>query len=139
MVLVFEISCDASKTCIGVVLSHDNHPIEFFSEKLKKPHANYSTYDVELYAVVQTLNHKRHYLSQWEFILHADHKALKYLTSKKKQSAKQICLFNELECFTYILKHKPEKENAVVDALSRLPHDPELSSMANFWMILNFT
>lgn len=37
---IFEISCDTSKTGIGVILSHNNHHIEFFSEKVKQPQVN---------------------------------------------------------------------------------------------------
>jgi len=58
----FEIECDASNICIGVVLLQEGHPIAYFSEKLKGSHINYSIYDKQLYALVRALQNWQHYL-----------------------------------------------------------------------------
>lgn len=50
---VFEVDC--SSASIGIVLSQEGCPIVFFSEKLFGADLNYSTYDAELYAMIQTL------------------------------------------------------------------------------------
>ena len=78
---VFEVACDASGVGIGGVLSQENHPVAFFSEKLNKAKIKYSTYDKEFYAVVQALRYWRHYLLPHEFVLFSDHEALRYLNS----------------------------------------------------------
>ncbi len=52
----FEVACEASHSGIGGVLSYQGHPIAFFSEKLSDAKHRYSTYDLELYAMVQLLN-----------------------------------------------------------------------------------
>ena len=81
---IYEVACDASNVGIGGVLSQESHPIAFYSEKLDSSKFSYSTYDKELYALVQTLKHWRHYLICKEFILFSDHEALKWLNSQKK-------------------------------------------------------
>ncbi|CAA7034278.1 unnamed protein product [Microthlaspi erraticum] len=75
----FVLHCDASKLGIGAVLSQNGRPITFFSEKLAGARGRYSTYDVELYAVVQAIKHWRHYLFHQEFVLFTDHDALKLM------------------------------------------------------------
>lgn len=76
---MFEVTCDASKTRIGEDLSENGHPIEFGSEKLKQPQANYSTIDAELYVVVRALRYWRHYLTHREFILNGNHESLNFI------------------------------------------------------------
>ena len=77
---IFQVNIDATHVGIGAVLSQDGRPISHFSEKLSGDRVWYSTYDIKLYAIVQTLRHWWHYLLQREFILYYDHEALKYIS-----------------------------------------------------------
>ena len=106
---VFEVDCDASHTGIGAVLSQAGRPIAFFSEKLNDVRKNYSTYDVEFYAIVQALRHWRHYLVPKEFVLFTDHIALKYVNTQKKLNSRHAKWVSFLQGYTFVLKHKSGK------------------------------
>ena len=76
---VFTIVCDASNRAIGEVLIQEGKPIAFFSENLNEAKQRYSTYDLELYAIVQSLRRWRHYLLPKEFVVYTDNHALIFL------------------------------------------------------------
>ncbi|KAE8672853.1 putative CCCH-type zinc finger family protein [Hibiscus syriacus] len=116
---VFEVNCDASGVGIGGVLSQAGRPVAFFSEKLSGSKKNYSTYDLEFYAIVQSLKHWRHYLVQKEFILFTDHEALKYINGQHKLSRRHAKWVAYLQEFTFTLRHQAGSLNCVADALSR--------------------
>lgn len=117
--LVFELHCDASKLGIGTVLSQQNRPIAYFSEKLNGARQRYSTYDVEFYAIVQAIKHWRHYLVHRDFVLFTDHDALRHLDSQTKVSSRHASWIAFLQQFTFAIKHQSGKTNRVADALSR--------------------
>ncbi|KAE8699360.1 putative CCCH-type zinc finger family protein [Hibiscus syriacus] len=116
---VFEVNCDASGVGIGGVLSQVGRPVAFSSEKLSGSKKNYSTYDLEFYAIVQSLKHWRHYLVQKEYILFTDHEALKYINGQHKLSRRHAKWVAYLQEFTFTLRHQAGSLNRVADALSR--------------------
>ena len=79
---VFRVEIDASGTTIGVVLSREKIPIAYFNEKLNDEKQKYSSYDKELYVVVQALNKWRHYLMPKDFVLYSDNHVVRFLSSK---------------------------------------------------------
>jgi hypothetical protein len=71
----------------------------------------YSTYDLELYAVVQSLKHWQHYLIHREFVLFSDHDSLRHLQSQKHLNARHARWVEFLQQYTFVLKHKAGTEN----------------------------
>ena len=78
---VFQVERDASGTTIGVVMSQEHGLVAYFSEKLNEEKQKYSSYDKELYVVVQALKKWRHYLMPKEFVLYYDNHALQFINS----------------------------------------------------------
>ena len=64
---------------VGVVLLQDRYLFAYFGEKLHGVALNYPTYDKELCALVRTIQTWEHYLVSEEFVIHSDHKSLKYI------------------------------------------------------------
>jgi hypothetical protein len=114
---VFEVDC-ASHVGIGGVLSQEGHPIAFFSEKLNETRKNYSTCDVEFYAIIQALRHWWSYLIQREFILNSDHEALKHINTQASLNRRHGNWVAFLQEYTFVLKHKKGKCNQVAEAQS---------------------
>jgi hypothetical protein len=115
----FELHCDASKVGTGVVLSQEGKLVAFFSEKLSGSRLNYSTYDMEFYALVQSLRHWSSYLAYNDFILYSNHEALKHLNSQDKLSSRHAKWAAYVQQFSFTIKHKAEALNRVANALSR--------------------
>ena len=114
----FEVECDASVVKIGVVLSQEGKPVEFFSEKLEETRQKWSTYEQELYVVLKALKVCEHFLIQREFILYTDHQALKFINSQRNLNWMHAWWVSYIQRFTFSLKHKSGKLNWVGDALS---------------------
>ena len=104
----FEIECDASGVGIGGVLMQEGKPIAYFSEKLNGPTLNYSVYDKELYALVQSLETSQHYLWPKEFVIHSDHESLKHLKGQLKLNRRHA-KWSELIVFS-LYCHVQERE-----------------------------
>ena len=62
----------------------------FHSEKLNDAKRKSSSYDLELYALVQALMKWRHYSLPNEFVVYLDNQALSFLNSQDKLSSKHM-------------------------------------------------
>ncbi|GJS54906.1 RNA-directed DNA polymerase [Tanacetum coccineum] len=114
----FQVECDASGVGIGGVLSQNQRPITFFSEKLNDARRKYSTYDKEFYAIVRSLDTWRHYLLSNEFVLFSDHEALKFINGQHKLKSRHAKYVEFIKDFSFVIRHKVGLNNQVADALS---------------------
>lgn len=97
--IAFQVECDASRLGIGGVLSENNRPIVFFSEKFSDARQGYNTYDKEFYAIVRSLEYCRHYLLPGEFILYSDHQALRFINNQHKHNPRHAKWVEYLQYF----------------------------------------
>ena len=79
---------------------------------------NYSSYDKELYVVVQALKKWKYYMMPKEFVLYYDNHALQFINSQPKLNKKHSKWVECLHKFT--LWSTSGKSNKVDDALSRV-------------------
>ncbi|GFW47157.1 transposon Tf2-6 polyprotein [Trichonephila clavipes] len=122
-----ELHTDASKFGYGAILlqqSDDNklHPVHYFSKKTTPQEEKYSSYELEVLAVNESLKKFRNYLVGNKFKIVTDCSAFQKTMRSKKQLTPKIArwaLF--LEDFNYEIIHRPCKQMGHVDCLSRYP------------------
>jgi hypothetical protein len=115
----FQVRCDTSGFAIGAVLTQDDRTITYFSEKMNEEKIKYSTYDKELYVVIQALKKWRHYLVPKEFVLYSDNHALQFVAQQEKLNQKHAKWVEFVHNFTFVTKHISGTANKVVEALSK--------------------
>ncbi|GKA59286.1 putative reverse transcriptase domain-containing protein [Tanacetum coccineum] len=103
----------------GCVLMKRGKVIAYAYKQLKIHEKNYTTYDLELGAVVFALNIWRRYLYGTKSVIYTDHMSLQHIFNQKELNMRQrrwIELFNDYDCE---IRYHPGKANVVADALSR--------------------
>ena len=124
------VKCDASKLGLGATLEQktDNiwRTIAFASRFLNTIEQRYTTNELELLAVVWSLEHFKHYLQGSEFTLQTDHQAL--LTALKENRANKTYQsrltrwVDRLLPFNFNIEHIPGKQMGFADYFSRNPN-----------------
>lgn len=102
----FTLERDASIVGIGAVLSQDNKPFAFFSEKLSDARWKWTTYELEFYVIFHSIQHWEQYLFHKEFIIYNDHQTLKYFNNQQKINRMHGRWISYLQRFSFVLKHK---------------------------------
>ncbi|UYV71031.1 hypothetical protein LAZ67_8001473, partial [Cordylochernes scorpioides] len=116
----------ASKLGIGAILAqigNDNqeHVISYYSGKLLPHQQNYSAFELECFAVVQSVEYFEVYLENNTFEVITDHSALEWLFNVKKPKAKYLRWIIELSTKSMKIVHRSGSKQTHVDALSRSP------------------
>ena len=89
-------------------------------KKMNEAKHKYSSYDKELYVVMQALKKWIHYLIPKKFVLYFDNHALKFINSQPKLNQGHVKWVEFLQKFTFVIKHTSGKSNKFVDAFSRV-------------------
>lgn len=102
------------------------HPVAFLSRSLTPPERKYHIHDTELLAVIEGLEHWRHYFaySDHPALVLTDHKNLEYFSQKRALSERQVRYAERLSKFKIVIAYRPGVNNGAADARSRL-HTPE--------------
>lgn len=121
----FTLTTDASNFALGAVLSQGpigkDRPVAYASRTLSKTEEKYSAIEKELLAIVWAAKHFRPYLFGRRFTLYTDHQPLTYALNLKTPNSRLVKWRLQLAEFDFDIKHRPGKQNAVADALSRIP------------------
>ncbi|GBG69235.1 hypothetical protein CBR_g3934 [Chara braunii] len=117
------VTTDASQYDIGAVLQLDDgngyRPVEFMSARMPSEKVATSTYERELYALRQALEHWKHYLLGRHFKVYSDHETLRWLKTQAKMTPKLTRWAAKIDQYDFELKPVKGKYNVVADALSR--------------------
>ena len=120
----FVLHSDASHCAIGAVLSQRQNGqeivISYWSRELTKPERNYSTIEREALAVVGAMKEFYPYLYGFHFQLVIDHNPLTSLKDLKDVGGHLARWMLYLQQFDFTFHHRPGKNHANADAMSRL-------------------
>ncbi|GJU44604.1 putative reverse transcriptase domain-containing protein [Tanacetum coccineum] len=129
----FVVYYDASGLGLCCVLMQRGKVIAYASRQLKIHEKNYTTYDLELGAVMFALKIWRHYLYKTKSVIYTDHKSLQHIFNQKELNMRQrrwIELFSDYDCK---IRYHSGKANIVADALTREEASNEPVEMQRGW------
>ncbi|GJR94513.1 putative reverse transcriptase domain-containing protein [Tanacetum coccineum] len=104
----FVVYCDASRKGSGAVLMQRENVIAYASCQLKIHEKNYTTYDLELRAVVFALKMWRHYLYDIKCVVFTDHKSLQHILDQKELNMRQRRWLELLSDYDCKIRYHPE-------------------------------
>ena len=91
----------------------------YIRRKLLLNERNYSTVEKEALAIKWAVDKLRYYLLGREFTLVTDHAPLKWMATAKDTNARVTRWFLALQDYRFKVDHRPGREHANADALSR--------------------
>ncbi|GKA41160.1 putative reverse transcriptase domain-containing protein [Tanacetum coccineum] len=93
--------------------------IAYASLQIKVHEKNYTTYDLELGAVVFALKCWRHYLYRMKSVIYTDHKSLQHMFDQKELNMRQRWWIDLFSDYDYEIRYHHGKANVIADALSK--------------------
>jgi hypothetical protein len=132
------LEADASDFALGAVVSQKGsdglvHPVAFHSRKFNPAELNYEIYDKEMLAIVESLEHYRHYfegLGQ-QATIYSDHHNLLWFRETKVYNRRQARWAEKISKYDFVIVFRPGKEGGKPDALSRRPDYAEQARLGD--------
>ena len=123
----FVLAVDSSQYSIGYVLSqeHDGklHPICFGGRALRDNELKWHITDKEGLALVEGIQHFKHYLANNRFIVYTDNVSVKYLQKIKDCQGRLGRWGILLQGYSFDIKHRSSSQNCSADFMSRQRYD----------------
>jgi len=119
----FIVACDASTKAVGAVLSQiregEERPVAYCSRQLNSAETKYSVTELELLAFLFATKQFRCYLYGRKFVVHTDHRALKWLLNFRDPSSRLTRWAIKLSEYDFTVEHRSGTKMRHADALSR--------------------
>lgn len=115
----FCIETIVSNKGLGSVLMQQGRPVAFLSQTFSERAQKKSVYERELIAIVMAVQKWQHYLLGRKFVIHTDHRNLKFLKDQRVLGSEQFRWTSKLVGFDFEILYKPGSDNRAADALSR--------------------
>ena len=144
------ISCDVSENGLGAVLQQCEEntwkPISYASRFLTELESKYSINELELLAVVWSVEHFKNYVYGVSFGIVSDHKALQSVLKSNKgnktYSSRLTRWVGRLLPFDFVIVHNPGRTLGMADYLSRHPSEydgavAKVEDSFNDWFTIN--
>ncbi|GJW67597.1 putative reverse transcriptase domain-containing protein [Tanacetum coccineum] len=107
----FVVYCDASHKGLGAVLMQKKQFIAYASRQLKVHEKNYTTYDLELGALVFALKMWRCYLYRMKCVVFTDYESLQHILNQKELSMRHRRWLELLSDYDCEIRYHPRKAN----------------------------
>ena len=123
---VLQLKCDASNVSLGACLEQvydqKTEVLGYFSRSLQDAQQRYSTYDLELLSVYNSVKYFEHMLLDKHFIIFTDNKSLvnSFCKPSENHTPRQVRQLSYLSQFDCEIRHLPGHLNVVADCLSRV-------------------
>nr|GEY31256.1 putative reverse transcriptase domain-containing protein [Tanacetum cinerariifolium] len=114
----FTVYCDASHKGLGVVLMQNEKVIAYASRQLKLHEKNYTTHELELGAIVFSLNIWRRYLYGTKCTMFTNHKSLQHILDQKELNTRQRRWLELLSDYDCEIRYHLRKANVLSGALT---------------------
>ena len=119
----FFVAVDASQVCVGACLfqmyEEVEHPVCYYSRKLRIHERRYSTVEKEALALVTAIRTFSVYFGSAPVVVFTDHSPLTFINSMANSNDKLLRWSLELQKYALDIRHRPGRENLLPDLLSR--------------------